>query len=66
MLDAGTASQSEVNAAAKKLSDAVNALKKQKPEAPVKIPEGVTVTHITCRPDRKYLERYRRSVLCAG
>ena len=29
MLDAGTASQSEVNAAAKKLSDAVNALKKQ-------------------------------------
>lgn len=47
MLDAGTASQSEVNAAAKKLSDAVNALKKQKPEAPVKIPEGVTVTHIT-------------------
>ena len=60
MLDAGTASQSEVNAAAKKLSDAVNALKKQKPEAPVKIPEGVTVTHITSA------DQIERSVLCAG
>ena len=47
MLEAGTASQAEVNEAAKNLSDAISALKKQKPVTPVKIPEGVTVTHIT-------------------
>lgn len=47
MLAAGTASQTEVNAAAKKLSDAVSALKKQKTEVPVKIPQDANVVHIT-------------------